>query len=349
MNFVKHTVCLAAAFCTLFSLTFPARAADEDRERFVDKSWDEVVEAFLEEYDIPPDHVALGYKNTVTGEEHFLNGDSYFIAASIFKVPLNMVFTEQVYRGEMSFDDEIAGVPYAQMLELTIIESSNSLSYLLWNALGSYREYRDCIAPYMGVDPETADKQYYRGNHFTARQVIHCLNLLQTESERFPGLIDAMRRAEPENYFNFHKQKYEIAHKYGYLDAYNVDGRRHINDCAIVYTDEPIVIVMFAAGVNDAINRLADYCTLMADYAQYHTELRRAEEAQVTPSPSPSPSPAPTAAPTPAPTPTPTASPAPVLEKDAEALPVVAAVAAAAAVLLLACAAVFFRNRRYRK
>lgn len=121
---------------------------------------------------------------------------------------------------------------------------------------------------------------------------------------------------------------------------------QYINDCAIVYTDEPIVIVMFTLSPPKPYDALADYCSLMADYAQYHTELRRAEEAQVTPSPSPSP--VPTAVPTPTPTLTPTASPAPVLERDAEALPVVAAVAAAAAILLLACAAVFFRGRRHR-
>ena len=155
-----------------------------------------------------------------------------------------------------------------------------------------------------------------------------------------------MRLAEPKNYFNYHEQSYEIAHKYGYLKVLTT---QYINDCAIVYTDEPIVIVMFTLSLPKPYDALADYCSLMADYAQYHTELRRAEEAQVTPSPSPSPSPAPTAAPTPTPAPAPTASPAPVLERDAEALPVVAAVAAAAAILLLACAAVFFRGRRHRK
>ncbi len=152
-----------------------------------------------------------------------------------------------------------------------------------------------------------------------------------------------MRLAEPKNYFNYHEQSYEIAHKYGYLKVLTT---QYINDCAIVYTDEPIVIVMFTLSLPKPYDALADYCSLMADYAQYHTELRRAEEAQVTPSPSPSP--VPTAAPTPTPAPTPTASPAPVLERDAEALPVVAAVAAAAAILLLACAAVFFRGRRHR-
>lgn len=343
----KRAAGFAAALCLLLVLlcAVPAHAADDD-DRFQGKTWDEVVEVFLSERGIDPEKVALGYRNTVTGEEHFLNGDIYHMAASMQKVPLNMVYTERVRSGEMTLNERIDGYPYAKALELTIVNSDNDLAYRLWMKLGGFREYRSMIVPYMTDDPDSLDPIFFRDNYFTARQMIHCLNLLQTESERFPGLIGMMRLAEPKNYFNYHEQSYEIAHKYGYLKVLTT---QYINDCAIVYTDEPIVIVMFTLSLPKPYDALADYCSLMADYAQYHTELRRVEEAQVTPSPSPSPSPVPTAAPTPTPTLTPTASPAPVLERDAEALPVVAAVAAAAAILLFACAAVFFRGRRHRK
>ena len=97
----KRAAGFAAALCLLLALlcAVPAHAADDD-DRFQGKTWDEVVEVFLSERGIDPEKVALGYRNTVTGEEHFLNGDIYHMAASMQKVPLNMVYTERVRSGE---------------------------------------------------------------------------------------------------------------------------------------------------------------------------------------------------------------------------------------------------------
>lgn len=278
MKLKKRIICLAAALCMLMAL-LPAAFADvtADDARFKDKTWDEVIEDFLTEHSIDPATVALGYKNTVTGEEHYLNGDTYLIAGSMYKVPLNMIYTERIHNGEMSMDDKIAGVQYSKLLEWTIVNSNNDMAKLLWQHIGRYRTYRELIAPYMGEDAETVDAKFYENNFFTARQMIYCLNLLQTESDRFPGLIDVMLKAEPNNYFKYHEQEYEVAHKYGYL----VEGYKlYMNDCAIVYTDDPIVIVMFTDTLKKGYDALADYCSLMSDYAQYHTAQRRIEEAE---------------------------------------------------------------------
>lgn len=276
MKFTKKLICLSAVLCFLLAL-FPAAFADDEDARFKDKTWDEVVEDFLQEHSIDPDDIALGYKNTVTGEEHYLNGDTYLIAGSMYKVPLNMLYCEKIHNGEMTMDDTISGVPYSNLLEWTIVNSDNDMAKLLWQHIGRYRTYRELIAPYMGEDAATVDAKFYENNFFTARQMIHCLNLLQTESDRFPGLIDVMLKAEPKNYFKFHEQKYEVAHKYGYL----VEGSKlYMNDCAIVFTDDPIAIVMFTDTLKNGYTALTDYCALMSDYAQYHTALRRVQEAE---------------------------------------------------------------------
>lgn len=262
----------------MITALLPAAFADgEDDERFKDKTWDEVIDQFLTEHNIDPEDVALGYRNTVTGEEHFLNGDTYLVAGSMYKVPLNMIYTEKIHNGEMTMDDTIAGVKYSKLLEWTIINSDNDMAKILWKHLGTYRHYRELIAPYMGEDAATVDAKFYENNFCTARQMIHCLNLLETEKDNFPGLIDVMLKAEPKNYFKFHEQEYEVAHKYGYL----VDGSKlYMNDCAIVYTDDPIVIVMFTDTLKNGYVALTDYCSLMSDYAQYHTALRRVQEAE---------------------------------------------------------------------
>ena len=341
MKLAKRAVCLAAAVALLSQSVF-ALSGEAGNDAAADREWDEIIEEFLTEYDIPEKSIVLGYKNTVTGEEHYYNGDTYFAAASLFKVPLNMVYTDRISRGEMTMDDEIGGVPYRYSLESSIVESSNTAAYLLWDNLGNFREYRRTIAPYMGVDPEKADPEFLQDNYFTARQVIYCLNLLQTEQERFSGVLDAMLRAKPDEYFKAHEQSAAVAHKYGYLWM----DRRYINDCAVVYTDDPIVIVMSTASLPEAEERLADYCTLMIDYAQRRTQQRLEEEkaaAEATPEPTATPVPAETPAPSGTPVPAPATAAVPEKAEDG-ALPwaVLAGVAALAAV----CAAVYFASRR---
>lgn len=279
MAFFKKTFTLLIALCLLLSLAPVALASElqPGDERFEGKSWDEVVEQFLSDRGTDRRYVGIGYRNTVTGEEHFINGDEYRDAGSLYKVPMNMYFTEKISKGEMSWDSYVAGTEYKNLLEWTIVNSNNTFAEYMWNHMGGYHQYRKLICPYMGVDAETVEDKFYENNFFTPRQMLYCLNLLYTESERFPGVIDAMLRAEPENYFNYKPQQFDVAHKYGY----NSEGwQLFLNDSAIVYTDDPIVIVMFTDTVSDPYDALSDFCTLMCDYTQYHTALRLEQEAQ---------------------------------------------------------------------
>lgn len=278
MKIMKKLLCLGAALCILLSL-FPAACAEgTDDERFRDKTWDEVVDGFFEEHGLGSGFVTFGYYNTVTGEEHYYDGDKYVIAASMFKVPLNMLYAEKVANGEMDWDTKIYGIAYSNLMEWSIVNSDNQMAEYLWKKTGSYRTYRELICPYMGEDPETVDEMYWKNNYFTSRQIIHCLKTLYDNPERFPRIVETMRKAEPENYFNYHEQAFDIAHKYGYLVE---DGGLYLNDCAICFTDDPILIVMFTFGVPKPYDMLADFCTLMCDYTQYQTALRREEEARL--------------------------------------------------------------------
>ena len=250
----------------------PAAHAEESAEA---DDWDRIIEQFLADHDVVPEQVAMGYYNTVTGEEHYLRGDEYMETGSTYKVPLNMVYAERIYNGEMTFDTKVAGARYEYLQYMTIVWSNNEDATYLWQELGEYGTFRDAIADYMGVDPETVEAKYYRNRYFTARQVISCLKTLYTEPERFPGVIDCMLLAEPEKYFNYHQQDYPIAHKYGYIDE---GGVLYLCDSGICYTDDPIIIVLFTEGVRRPNTFLADYCTLMCDYAERTRAERLARE-----------------------------------------------------------------------
>ena len=302
---------------------FAAEAAEEevaentiDFSRFEGKTAKEVVEGFIYEWGIKTDTLTLGYYNTVTGEEYYLNGDKYMVAASVYKLPLNMYYSEKVYLGEMDWSTRFQNVTYENIQTSSIISSNNELSEILQEAIGSYRDYRTAIAPYVGVNTHTVEERYYQGNDFTARQIITALKKLYNEPERYPRVLDYMLKAAPDNYFSYEEHRYDIAHKYGYL---KYDGHRIVNDAAIVYTPDPFLLVMFSDNSYNAIAVMSAYCSLMCDYSEYTRYLRESgqteteEEAEATPEPTPeveaTPEPAPEVTATPAPTPVPTPAP----------------------------------------
>ena len=266
---MKRTVIILFLIIALLTTVLTVSASAEDADSPDD--WDTIVSRFLSENKCLNESVALGYYNTVTGEEHYYRGDKYMETGSTYKVPLNMVYAERIYNGEMDFDTTIGVQKYQYLQRQTIVYSNNDYATLLWqnigknNEYGNYKAFRTAIAPYMGVDPDNVDPMYYKNRFFTAEQVVHCLKTLYSDPERFPGIIDCMLLAEQDNYFCYHTQDYPIAHKYGYIFE---NGCLYICDSGICYTDDPIIIVMFTANVRHPNALLADYCTLMCDYTE---------------------------------------------------------------------------------
>ena len=277
MKLIKKFLSFIFIICLLASMLPAAFAETTDDAYFKDRSWDEVVAEFFESKRVDPAQVTLGYYNTVTGEEHFHQPDKYMVGGSVYKVPLNMAFAEKIYNGEMEWDKPLPYLDYETMMRKSIISSNNEISGTLMIQLaGGYWGFLNYVAPYLGVDTANVDFSYYN-ERFTARQYITCLKLLYNESERFPKIIDAMLEAEPENYFRFSERRYDIAHKYGWLESNWV---LSINDVGIVYTDDPIIIACFTAGIGNAIEFISEYCTLMCDYTNYHRQQRLKAEAE---------------------------------------------------------------------
>ena len=271
--------------------TVDAAAADtvssSDQNTAGQADWETRLLLMLQEHDANPDTIGAGYYNFATGEEQYYNGDQYRVSGSMYKVPLNMLFLDWIAEGKITMDESIGGYRYAQLLEGTIIDSNNEYAKLLWDYAGAtietnpastlYHRYRILIAPIMGEDPDNVDDKYYENNFFTPRQVITCLRQLYDGGEKYDRLIETMQRAEPEKYFKLRERRFNIAHKYGW---YAEDPILYLNDCALCFTEDPIAIVLFTTGTENAYGVLTDFCTLMCDYAEEkHAErLERARE-----------------------------------------------------------------------
>lgn len=263
--------------CMTVLLSTSVFAVDLDDSRFVGKTWEEVMNDFLTMRLIDPSQVTAGYYNTVTGEEHYHNPDTLMYGASTAKLPTNMVYAERVSKGEMTMDTLIRGNRYGLLQELSLVNSDNPAQATMVQDLGggNYVEFRKQLLPYIGETEETVDPQVLERNFFNPTHLMSALKLLYGNADRFPGIEECLLKASPYDYFKGNQPPYDIAHKYGW---YTDNGTTYLSDTAIIYTDDPILLVMYTANVENARYVLADFCSLMIDYAQFTRAQRYAGE-----------------------------------------------------------------------
>ncbi|MBQ3374617.1 MAG: hypothetical protein IJG40_15945 [Oscillospiraceae bacterium] len=246
-------------------------------------TWDDLLQRLLVKYEADAEGVGIGYYNNRTGEEHYINADRYMVSASMFKVPLNMIYADKVSSGEMTMDSEIFGAPYRWYQYRTIVESDNDRSVDLMNYLGGYRAFKEYQIPYLGNDPvEDLGWNYQIENFYNPRQFIHMLRSLLAEPERFPGILENMLQATPYSYLHQYERRYPIAQKYGFVEQAESNRGYHtyINSCGVVFTETPFCLVIFTDNVLKAYDLMAEYCMVMCDYTNMVSRLADEEDVQ---------------------------------------------------------------------
>ena len=242
------------------------------------QSWDDVIQMLFDKYEVNPDDVAITYYNTVTGEQHYHNADEYFISASLFKVPLNMILADTQSEDGISLDTEIWGAPYSYYQWRTIAHSDNAAAVTLQEVMGGYVAFRDKQVKYLGSDPAEDLGEYvsHINNWYTARQLENALKMLYAEPERFPGILENMLIAHPYEYFKMFERRVPIAHKYGFVEE-TVDymSKLYLNDCGVLYADQPVIVVLMTRDVTKAYDVIGEFATLMIDYTNFRAEEYR--------------------------------------------------------------------------
>ena len=106
------------------------------------EDWQSLVGRVLDKYGVTEDNVGIGYYNSRTGDECYINADRYLISASMFKIPLNMIFADRISSGEMALDTPIGAMPYNWYQYRTIVHSDNDRSVVLMEQLGGYHVFK---------------------------------------------------------------------------------------------------------------------------------------------------------------------------------------------------------------
>ena len=150
---------------------------NKDNSQFIDMSLAKDIEAYFQENGIDHEKVAYCITDLEHNIKYSMNEKDEFIAASIYKLPLAMLYYDKVNEGEYTLDStftysgymhEDAGVissdygigsqvPLSDLLNDLIIYSDNDAGHILYENLGGWKEYKEAMTKYT----DSISENYY--------------------------------------------------------------------------------------------------------------------------------------------------------------------------------------------
>lgn len=246
---------LPVVFLLMLAMILPAAAYDVPTD-FGKKSLEQVMETFMVENGLDENNFSVSYYNTATGESYAFNDKTMMVAASTFKLPLNMYYYELEQAGELEPDAVLdrVGVKLSLAHELSLVQSNNEVSIGMLYSLGDFRTYKALMRKYFTLPDEEINYLYYADNYYCTHMMIDALKYLYENRENFGEMLGYMKQAQPGEYFKAGVTEYEVAHKYGWYDG-------AVNDVGIIYTEEPFLLAVYTQGLHEQV--VADTAALL--------------------------------------------------------------------------------------
>ena len=207
---------------------------NKDNSQYIDMSLAKDIEAYFQENGIDHEKVAYCITDLEHNIKYSMNEKDEFIAASIYKLPLAMLYYDKVNEGEYTLDStftysgymhEDAGVissdygigsqvPLSDLLNDLIIYSDNDAGHILYENLGGWKEYKEAMTKYTD---SISENYYTMDNVTTANTMNDVVTYLYDHKEDYKGLIKNMEEAEPGEYLDRDTQL-SMPQKYGMYD-----------------------------------------------------------------------------------------------------------------------------------
>lgn len=208
---------------------------NKDNSQFIDMSLAKDIEAYFQENGIDHEKVAYCITDLEHNIKYSMNEKDEFIAASIYKLPLAMLYYDKVNEGEYTLDStftyngymhEDAGVissdygigsqvPLSDLLNDLIIYSDNDAGHILYENLGGWKEYKEAMTKYTD---SISENYYTMDNVTTANTMNDVVTYLYDHKEDYKGLIKNIEEAEPGEYLDRDTQL-SMPQKYGMYDS----------------------------------------------------------------------------------------------------------------------------------
>ena len=245
---------------------------NKDNSQYIDMDLAKDIEAYFQENGIDHEKVAYCITDLEHNIKYSMNEKDEFIAASIYKLPLAMLYYDKVNDGEYTLDStftysgymhEDAGVvssnygigsqiPLSDLLDDLIEYSDNDAGHILYENLGGWKEYKEAMTKYTD---SISENYYTEDNVSTANTMNDVVTYLYEHKEDYKDLIENMEKAEPGEYLDRDTQL-SMPQKYGMYDY-------ALNSVGFVECNTPYSIVVLTdlgdkgADVMANINRIA--------------------------------------------------------------------------------------------
>ena len=226
---------------------------------------------FMEENYLNEQNFSMSYYNTVTGESYAFEDTHMMVAASTYKLPLNLYYYQQELAGEIASDALIAGVyRLSDCHYQSLVWSNNEISEAMLYQIGSFQEYKQTMRTFTDMTDDEIDPRYYSGNLYCTRMMMDALKYLYDHAADYEEMLSYMKEASPQNgYFRKYVTECEVAHKYGSFEGAE-------NDTGIIYAGQPFLLAVYTQDVAGE-EICAKAARLMKDYTdeQYAIQLEQ--------------------------------------------------------------------------
>jgi beta-lactamase class A len=227
--------------------------------------------------------VGFIYYDLTSGEKIAINENKVCVAASTYKVGMNMVAYDKVRAGSLDLEEGLkydssmfeggTGVLQSQvnttlkspvkvqkLLDLAITHSDNIATNMISRRLGGTQAVRKAVLKMTGITNVDVV------NNRTTPEVQFRLlkQLYENRSDKYNAhLIEVMKQTVFHDRIDKYVPKNLVAHKIGNYGSYT-------NDIGIVFTDKPYIFVMYVDGLSDSAEKIAQVSKMV-----YEAQLKK--------------------------------------------------------------------------
>lgn len=242
----------------------PESQALAEMSIFDDDELNSLVENFIDTYsgyNVRPERISFALTYLATGETWYYNPDTWYYSASMYKVPLMMILAQMEYEGKLTQETEIKGLTLNKAEESILVYSNNDYAHLMLNYLGTDQEAREMYKQFSSLPDDYYHSDFVDYSYFTVRFMNDVMTTLYNNPERFPNILDCLKRAQPVDYFHLCTDPgLTIAQKYGSYNEWN-------GTTGIIYLENPIILTVMTERVERAEEVIARAAEMFVDYA----------------------------------------------------------------------------------
>ena len=239
--------------------------ADPDDYAVIDPAaLQKLVEDYAAVYGLKRGDISVAYCYLDTGDTWYYNADRWYFSAGLHRVPLMMILAEWEHDGKVTRDTSFKGMTLGQAEESVLIYNSVDNTNLMMSMIGSNEDARREFMKFSPLPESYYDPDFLAYSYFSARYMMDVLKTLYNESERFPNILDCMKRSAVGQYFGAGLGGIEVAQRFGSYTAPRRNENNH--DAAIIYTEHPFALVVMTENMGVTQQIMKDMGIIFKDY-----------------------------------------------------------------------------------